>query len=122
MSITSLMYISYIIMASWYKDMISSSYIIASPILGTVNYRFNQPPWPNPFPTTSHKPVIFQPHSLRILCESQHLNRLKLFVYHSQAETTGWAAAGEIQVCLSVFIMTWCFSGEKMKESHVDLS
>lgn len=57
----------------------------------TVNCRFNQPPWPNPF----HKPIIFQPPFLRILCKSQHLNRLKLFVYHSQAETTGWAAAGE---------------------------
>lgn len=61
------------------------------PLTETVNCRFNQPPWPNPF----HKPIIFQPPFLRILCKSQHLNRLKLFVYHSQAETTGWAAAGE---------------------------
>ena len=117
MSITFLLYISYIIMASWYKDMIISSYIIASPILETVNHRFNQPPWPNPFPTTSHKPIIFQPRFLRILCKSQHLNRLKYLFTTRKPKPLDGPPPGEIAVCLSVFIMTWCFSEKKWKKA-----
>ena len=113
MSITFLMYISYIIMASWYKDMISSSYIIASPMNRNCELPFQPTPMTQSIPQTDHFPTAFSQNPLQISTPES----TQIFVYHSQAETTGWAAAGEIAVCLSVFIMTWCFSEKKWKKA-----